>query len=120
MASSVVPTTAQASTHTPIALSTGRTILHRREPNGSQFAYPAGDEDGAMTNGEWSEYCAIIAAGTRRVYYVRYIGSNLVVPIAAMTAAKARIEFTSRFGGAACYIRCHRNANGYTVVDSPV
>lgn len=44
----------------PVALSTGRTILHRREPNGSQFAYPAESETLEMTQAEWDEYCEIV------------------------------------------------------------
>ena len=50
------------STSPPVNLTSGRTILHRREPNGSQFAFPAGDTSGEMTAAEWDEYCAVVAA----------------------------------------------------------
>lgn len=39
----------------PITLSSGRTIVHTREPNGSQRATPT-TGDYALTRAEWAEY----------------------------------------------------------------
>jgi hypothetical protein len=44
----------------PITLSTGRTIWHKREPNGSQHAYIVEDDSITMTDAEWTEYCSIV------------------------------------------------------------
>jgi hypothetical protein len=44
-----------------ITLSTGTVIAHRREPNGSQFAYIADRPDDAMTEAEWCEYADLIS-----------------------------------------------------------
>ena len=42
----------------PVTLSTGRVVIHTREPNGSQLATPTpGSYE--MTNDEWIEYCSI-------------------------------------------------------------
>lgn len=45
----------------PVTLSTGRIVIHTREPNGCQLATPTpGSYE--MTNDEWEEYCEIIRA----------------------------------------------------------
>ena len=45
-----------------VTLTTGTVIAHRREPNGSQFAFIVGREADGMTEAEWLEYCARIVA----------------------------------------------------------
>lgn len=52
-----------------LVLSTGRVVAHRREPNGSQTAYVRSADGGmeAMTEAEWSEYCALLREANARV-----------------------------------------------------
>lgn len=40
----------------PVLLASGRLIIHTREPNGSQRAYPS-TGPAEMTEAEWQEYC---------------------------------------------------------------
>lgn len=42
-----------------VLLSSGRTILHSRMPNGAQRAEPSTGAN-SMTNAEWEEYCTIV------------------------------------------------------------
>lgn len=46
-------------THSDVKLSTGRTVVHSRMPNGAQAANIAGDHP-EMTIAEHREYCSII------------------------------------------------------------
>ena len=50
-----------ASVTPPVTLSSGRIVLHTREPNGSQLATPTpGNYE--MTNAEWLQYCQITSS----------------------------------------------------------
>lgn len=50
-------------TREDITLRDGTIIKHRREANGSQFAYEAGREVEAMSEEHWLEYCSILSSG---------------------------------------------------------
>ena len=45
--------------HEPVRLSTGRTVIHYRLPNGAQAADIAGSNP-EMTEAEWLEYCEVL------------------------------------------------------------
>lgn len=60
---------ATTSERADVALASGRVIVHRLQPNGSQLAYMA--DGGTMSDDEWTEYCGKIS--TRAIRWPKQI-----------------------------------------------